>query len=131
MRQQIDNYARGKRTSQHEEIGRLARLLSPVEPKKREALSAAVQGSVEYVSQINDQLRIGLLRQCVKLDEDTTALQRNVEATQNALAQEQVSVEDLVALVKAVKGTITSSMRFANDRMSLPNSMANTLIGSR
>ncbi len=104
LRQQIDNYARGKRTSQHEEIGRLARLLSPVEPKKREALSAAVQGSVEYVSQINDQLRIGLLRQCVKLDEDTTALQRNVEATQNALAQEQVSVEDLVALVKAVKG---------------------------
>lgn len=104
LRGQLDNFAAGKQTTLREEAARQARGLAPFDARVRAALSSPVQGSVEYVSQINDQLRAGLLRSAVKLEDDIATLQKGITATQSALAVTGLTIGELVDAAKAVRG---------------------------
>lgn len=108
LRGQLDNFAAGKQTALREEAARQARGLAPFEARMRAALGSAAQGSVEYVSQINDQLRVGLLRGAVKLGDDIVTLQKAIAATQDVLGAESMSIGELVDAAKAVRSHHTA-----------------------
>lgn len=103
LRKQIDHYAQGKQADLRQNTERLARQLSPLEPRMRTNLNTSVQGSVEYVSQINDQLRMGLLRQYGKLEEASAGVQAQVKSTHEGLAQEDLAIAALVEWAEETK----------------------------
>ncbi len=100
---QISHYTQGKQADRRQDVERLARQMSPLDPKIRTNLSTPVQGSVEYVSQINDQLRVGLLRQYGKLEESLTGVQGRVESVRTGLAREGLTIVELVECIEEAK----------------------------
>lgn len=117
LRGQLDNFAIAKQTALREDATRQARQLPPFDARVRAALGSPVQGSVEYVSQINDQLRAGLLRGAVKLEDDITALQKAIATTQSTLAADGLTIDELVDASKAVRAhhTALEQMRRRQD----------------
>ena len=103
LQKQLDNYAQGKQVDLRQDVERLSRQLSPLDPKIRNNLTTTIQGSVEYVSQINDQLRMGMLKQYGKLEEDSTRVQNQIEAVQAGLARNDLDIAALVELAEEAK----------------------------
>lgn len=104
LREQIDNYAAGKRADLRQDVERAGRPLAPLDPKQRSQLSTPIQGSVEYVSQVNDQLRVGLLKQHIKLETELNDVQARITAVQSGLARDDLDVAALVELAGEAKG---------------------------
>ena len=107
LREHIDHYAQGKRADLRQDAERVGRQLAPLDTRQRGQLSAPIQGSVEYVSQVNDQLRVGLLKQHIKLESELDDLQAQIAAVQKGLAPEDLSVVALVELAEEAKGLHT------------------------
>jgi hypothetical protein len=103
LQRQIDNYVTGKQSALREAAARLFRQAPLSDPKIKERLESSIQGSVEYVSQVNDQLRAHLLRRYVKLEGDTDVLRHQIEKTAAALQHESLSITALVDAAKELK----------------------------
>lgn len=103
LREQIDNYATAKRADLRQDVERVGRQLTPPDPRQRSQLSTPIQGSVEYVSQVNDQLRVGLLKQHMKLESTLNEVHAQISAVQSGLARDDLSVIALAELAEEAR----------------------------
>lgn len=103
LRQQIDKYVENKQRDLGERVERMVRLVPPGNVSINDSLKRTIEGSVEYVYQVNEQLRTSLLKNYSKLETDSDVLRQKIELTRAALQGETLSLSTLVEEVKALK----------------------------
>ncbi|MBW7959472.1 MAG: hypothetical protein H3C69_07920 [Candidatus Promineofilum sp.] len=103
LQQQVDNHVENKRRELGEHAGRMIRSVPPSNTNINDSLERTIEGSVEYVYQVNEQLRAPLLKIHNKLETDSDVLRQKLELTRATLQEETVSLQTLVKEAKAIK----------------------------
>lgn len=103
LRQQVDKYVETKQREFGESAERMTRQVPSGSAAVSENLNRPISGSVEYVYQVNDQLRTPLLKSFSKLESDSDALRQKIELTRAALEGQTLSIPTLVEEVNALR----------------------------
>lgn len=101
--QQVDKYVESKQRNLCERAERMVRLVPHGRANINVSLRKTVEGSVEYVYQVNEQLRVPLLKIHSRLESDSDVLRQKIELTQAALQGETLSIPTLVEEFKALE----------------------------
>lgn len=101
-RRQLIAFANERHRLLEQEASKLLNRLPMPDRRQGERLEASVQGSVDYVQQVND-LRVRVLRQYTSLAGELERLQRAVHSTQTSLKAEELSLQSLAHMAADLK----------------------------
>lgn len=101
--QQIDSFAVSRQRELGEGAERMTRQVPAGNPSTADRLKKQLEASIEYVYQVNEQLRLPLLKTYSKLESDGVALRQKLELTRGTLQGEELSIPTLAGEVKALK----------------------------
>lgn len=93
-RRDLSAFAQDQHQSLHQQASRMLTSFPEADRRQGERLSRPVQGSVDYVGQVDD-LRARLDRQYAELIGDIEQLKRAASATHTALGQDELSLDSL------------------------------------
>jgi len=99
---QLTAFAQERHRLLQQEVTKQLNRLPVPDRRQGERLEATVQGSVDYVQQVND-LRVRVLRQYTSLSGELERLQRDVRSTQASLKAEELSLQSLTRLAAELK----------------------------
>jgi hypothetical protein len=95
-------FAKERHQLLQQEATKLLNRLPMPDHRQKERLETPVQGSVDYVQQVND-LRVRVLRQYTALASEMERLQQAVRTNQSALKAEELSLQSLIRLATDLK----------------------------